>query len=151
MAKGYLSGTVLGLFLTALSLKVYAQPVAKIDFEQLSRVIVWDVGSQRGIVDRDDDLTDLDQECTIADSSIIPNPRQIIASKKGISQDVLKQSVAQILGRFNVNAADFKTTPVAAFIGKANEPVFLLFPEQHINNPVKQNWENSTNPWRRIL
>jgi hypothetical protein len=142
MAKGHVSGTILGLFLMAVlsPLEVYAQSqaVAKVAFEERTGIIVWDVGSQRGLVDRNDDLTDLSQECTIADSSIIPNPIQIMDSKKGVSPDILNQSVAQILEKFGVSAGNFKMTPIAAFVGKVNEPVFLLFPEQHINNPVKQ-------------
>ncbi len=142
MDKGYLSVTVCALFLTAilLPLKSYAQapPISKINFEQRTKTIVWDVGSQRGVVDRDDDLTDFDQECTIADSSNNTNPVQILESKKNVPPSDLKNSVDSIYKKLGINADHLKMTPVAVFIGKANEPIFLLFPEQHLNNPVNR-------------
>src|SRR4051812_32281642 len=111
-------------------------PTPKISFEQRTGVLAWDVGSAPGFVDTGDDLTDLDQECTIADSSVVPNLTQILATKNK-DPNQLNTTVALILKKFGLAGVDFKMNPLAASIGSNDQPVFFLFPEIHINDPVK--------------
>src|SRR4051812_30587892 len=110
--EGAILKTKLAAFLVIIvpSFAVYAQnldgnflpsasdknPVPKISFEQRTGVLVWDIGAKTGFVDAGDDLTDLGEECGIADSSIIPDPVKII-SEKSLDVNQLNKTVASIL------------------------------------------------------
>lgn len=112
--------------------------IPKVDFEQRTEVLAWDVGYRPGYIDEGDLLTDLTQECPVGGANVFPPPEHMLSARERSTAHDLNLAVAQILKKFGMQASDFKMNAVVAGVGKPKEPLFLLFPAYQMNEPVKR-------------
>lgn len=114
--------------------------VPKASFEQQTGVLVWTMNGSKERVNADDDLTDLKTSCDVLERLPASDTAKILAKRSKsapVFQTLTELSARTLTQKLGIAKMKLKINPVMAEIGKDDKPVFLLFPEVHLNSNTR--------------
>jgi hypothetical protein len=106
--------------------------IPKASFEQKTGVLVWKMGNSKAQLDDNDDLTDLTKECDIFSPLKATQAEKLLEASPKNNQ-ALHTSAQTLIRKLGLEKLRVRMNPVMAEVGQENKPIFLLFPEFHVN------------------
>jgi hypothetical protein len=121
-------------FFVIVGVPTLAAEINKGTFEKAYGIFVWDRGEVPGLVDGHDQMTDFLQSCGTESNKV--NAGLLMLHQPRQNVDLINQSSSQIIKILNLDSFTFSSDIIDAYIGEKNSPIFLLFPETHLESDV---------------